>query len=370
MRWDDIEILQAIDRGQEQHGGTELWTDGRLLMEQIAGGHVPEPQRHRGFMRELQNLQQAGYLTFQFNASFSCPPASDAYLWLQQVRNFALTTAGQDRARGRVVIQPLPDPAEDDGRPISTLILKQIATAIENQYRADQIPVFLGESGIPLDRLPAPGVAEDDVYGLLVALDRWGSEGRRLLRILLGSWLDDQLISGPDHELRTTLLDQLARQGWYFKEDRLVIGDRAAQRRVSSPVLRDARLAALHEDIATVADKYLQSGHRTSAVFEAMKAVTNRLKQMTGLDTDGTHLVGLALGGERPRVLLADRSTQTGRDLHDGFHALFRGAVQAIRNPPAHEPSHDMAENDAFERLNLASLLMRQLDQAVVQPGS
>jgi uncharacterized protein (TIGR02391 family) len=101
-----------------------------------------------------------------------------------------------------------------------------------------------------------------------------------------------------------------------------------------------------------------------------MKAVTNRLKQMTGLDIDGTQLVGAAFGGERPRVLLAERSTQTGRDLHDGFHALFRGAVQGIRNPPAHEPFHDMEENDAFERLSLASLLMRQLDQAVVQLGA
>jgi uncharacterized protein (TIGR02391 family) len=69
-------------------------------------------------------------------------------------------------------------------------------------------------------------------------------------------------------------------------------------------------------------------------------------------------------------VLLPYRSTQTGRDIHDGVHALFRGAVQAIRNPPAHEQLEDMGENDAFERLNLASLLMHQLDRAVTKPTS
>jgi len=40
MRWDDIEILKAIDQYQEQHGGIELWNDGRRSWEQIAGDHV------------------------------------------------------------------------------------------------------------------------------------------------------------------------------------------------------------------------------------------------------------------------------------------------------------------------------------------
>jgi uncharacterized protein (TIGR02391 family) len=99
-----------------------------------------------------------------------------------------------------------------------------------------------------------------------------------------------------------------------------------------------------------------------------MKAVTNRLKRMTDLDMDGVQLIGKAFGTELPRLLLADRSTQTGRDLHDGAHALFRGAVQALRNPPAHDQLEDIDENAAFEQLSLASLLMRYLDHAVPQP--
>jgi hypothetical protein len=173
------------------------------------------------------------------------PSANPSY-YLQQVSRFTLTVAGQDRARGRVVFQPPPDPSEDDGRPISRLILKQVAAAIEDQYGPDQIPQFLREAGIPLDRVPVPaGTSEDTVYAVLAALDRWGSEGRRTLRSFLGRWLDDRLHTGPDNDLRGTLVEQLARQGWYVDEDRLVIGDRAAGRRVPSPVLRDARLAAL-----------------------------------------------------------------------------------------------------------------------------
>jgi hypothetical protein len=43
---------------------------------------------------------------------------------------------------------------------------------------------------------------------------------------------------------------------------------------------------------------------------------------------------------------------------------LFMGAVQAIRNPGAHEQFEEMSDNEALERLALASLLMRRLDDA------
>lgn len=370
MRWDDIEILQAIDQHQQQHGGTELWMTGLNLMEDMAGGLVPEDERHRGFVRELLNLRDGRYLIFRDNSNLAWGPERVPYQWLQGIQNFALTTAGQDRARGRVVVQPPPDASEDDGRPISSLLLEQIAAAIESEYREDQVLQFLHESGIPLDRIPDPGQpAPGGVYGVLNALDIWGSEGRRILREFVGQWLDDQLLSGPDNDLRMTLLDKFARQGWRVRDGRLVIGDPSTRRRLASPILRNARIAALHEDIAAVAEKFLRDGHRSVAVFEALKAVTTRLRTMAEVDLDGVKLVGDAFSGPNPRIALADRSTQTGRDIHDGFQFLFRGAVVAIRNPSAHEQLDDMGDNDAFERLNLASLLMHQLDRAVVQTG-
>lgn len=42
-------------------------------------------------------------------------------------------------------------------------------------------------------RLDEAGHAEE----VLRALNDWGSEGRRILRGLLGRWLDDHLVSGP-----------------------------------------------------------------------------------------------------------------------------------------------------------------------------
>jgi hypothetical protein len=157
------------------------------------------------------------------------------YQYLQEIRNFTLTVKGQDRARGIRVVQPLPNPSEDDDRPISSLLLEEIASAIADEYRPPpQVLRFLAEAGIPLDRLPfpegTPDVDDDPgsfVYGVLVGLDEWGSEGRSILRGFVGSWLGDRLSSGPSDELRTSLVEKFARQGWYVQDGSLVIGELA-----------------------------------------------------------------------------------------------------------------------------------------------
>ncbi len=70
-RWDDIEILQAIDRHQEQSAGAALWhVNGLQLMEELAGGPVGEEHRWRGFVQELCNARDAGLLTFQVDRCY------------------------------------------------------------------------------------------------------------------------------------------------------------------------------------------------------------------------------------------------------------------------------------------------------------
>ena len=151
-RWDNIEILQAIDRRQQEtyRGGPMRGVNGLHLMEQITGVMVHEPQLVRGFVQELHIARELGLLTFKVQAD-PRPNLADAdpNWYLQTVSDFALTVEGQDRARGRMVVQPLPDPAEDDGRKLSNLILKEVAAAITEQYAPDEVADFLARGGHP-----------------------------------------------------------------------------------------------------------------------------------------------------------------------------------------------------------------------------
>jgi uncharacterized protein (TIGR02391 family) len=380
-RWDNIQILQAIDRHQDKFGGGELWAvDGRQLMEELAGGIVTDDQLHRGFIRELEIAHAEGYLTFSveiYGGNAEQTRQSNPYYWLQQTRKFALTIKGQDRARGIRVVQTLPSPEEDDGRQVSGLILQQIASAIAEEYTTShQILMFLTEGEIPLDHLPLPeGTPQVDadragfVYAVLIGLDMWGSEGRRILRSFIGAWIDDRMNSGPTEELRRKLVEQLARRGWYVVDGNLVIGEPARGTRTRSPVLRDARLAALHPQILEVAEQLFRDEHRAAAVFEAAKAVNNRVKAKSGLTGDGAGMMGEAFKDKQPALELADLTTQTGKDVQSGYRFLFMGSQQAIRNPAAHEPFREMDDDEAFELLGLASHLMRKLDEAS-QPKS
>lgn len=103
-----------------------------------------------------------------------------------------------------------------------------------------------------------------------------------------------------------------------------------------------------------------------AAILEAFKAVSLRMRELTGLDTGGADLVGKAVGGTSPMLQIADQSTQSGCDTQAGYQHLFRGAIMGIRNPNAHELFQLLEDNEAIEGLTLASLLRDRLDAATV----
>src|ERR1700727_1519433 len=110
-RWDNIEILQSIDRIQrETYGGGPIRSmNGLYLMEQIR--RITEPQLTRGFIQELHIARDVGLLTFRVQPD-PRPNLADAdpNWYLQTLSDFALTVEGQDRARGRMIARPVPDP--------------------------------------------------------------------------------------------------------------------------------------------------------------------------------------------------------------------------------------------------------------------
>jgi len=362
-RWDNIEILQAIDRIQREtySGGPIRSMHGLNLMEQISGRFAHEPQLVRGFVQELHISRDLGLLTFRVQHD-PRPNLADAdpNWYLQTLSDFALTVAGQDRSRGRVVAQPVPDPGEDDGRPISNLVLKQVAAAVTEQYAPDEVADFLAEEGIPPGQMSLPeGTDPGDALEVLAALWRWGSEGRRMLRGFLGRWLDDRLLSGPDAELRARLIEQLARQGWRIREtdSMLVNCDPVRGVPVSAPFLRASRLHPLTE---TEARPQFLINKPGQGVFASMKAIEVRVRKLAGFGEDviGVDLMNKAFGPTGP---LTDTSAVKGEQ--DGTRMLFAGAYAVLRNPAGHRQVDYADLSEAAEAVQAASLLMRILDR-------
>jgi uncharacterized protein (TIGR02391 family) len=104
------------------------------------------------------------------------------------------------------------------------------------------------------------------------------------------------------------------------------------------------------------------------AVFEAIKGLGQRLRDMSGLKADGAELVNVALSTRNPIIALNSLSTETEISEQRGIANLLVGVFGAIRNPVAHLPRTEwtMPEQDAVDMFSLLSYLHRKLDAASV----
>ncbi|MHB8296924.1 MAG: TIGR02391 family protein [Acidimicrobiales bacterium] len=379
MRWDDLQILRWIDEMEQSRIPAH---SGQFLLERCAETAGVAWHEDMGtFVAELLLERDAGYLTWTQQTrpgSTSPVPTDDPNYWLQTICDIKLTLAGRDRARGRVVQVELPDAGEDDGRLITGLTLEEIARVIGDAYTPTQLPRYLRDSGLPADLVPAEVACDKWSYVLAVlsGLHDGGSAARRSLREFIGSWLDGQHHAPPPPDVRMSIVAQLGQQGWHVNDGRLVIGERVhAAPGTVTPLGRDARLGALHPAIRQVIERFTD-GHLDVAIFEAFKAINNRVKKMAAADLDGSKpdlggskLMSKAFSGENPSIRFADMATQTGRDVQEGLHLIFKGAARAIRNPDAHEQFRQLDEEEALETLAFASMLMRRLDKATKDAG-
>lgn len=125
------------------------------------------------------------------------------------------------------------------------------------------------------------------------------------------------------------------------------------RRGAHAEVLRQCRPELLKED-------YYE------AVFEAIKGLGDRLRELGGTDEDGRSLVQSLLGGKSPKLPINDGGTTTKRNEQVGTALLAEGLFAAFRNPAAHAPrlEWNLTEQDALDVLGTVSLVHRRLDQA------
>lgn len=131
----------------------------------------------------------------------------------------------------------------------------------------------------------------------------------------------------------------------------------------------------LHPDIQKVSEKLYRDGSYAEAACNAFIEINVRVKKLYQTlcpdDTnppDGQTLMNKFFADKDPVIETADRSTQTGRDIHMGTRFLFAGAMAALRNPKSHE-NNTIEKGDAMRRLIFASMLMFRLDEIAAASG-
>jgi uncharacterized protein (TIGR02391 family) len=122
-----------------------------------------------------------------------------------------------------------------------------------------------------------------------------------------------------------------------------------------------------HSDILLFCRAELLQDNYFHAVFEATKSIADKIREKSGLSSDGGKLVDEAFGGELPLLAFNTLRTETERSEHAGFMNLLKGLFGTFRNTLAHTPKikWNINEQDAIDILTFASFIHRKLDSCV-----
>ncbi|MFC1512278.1 TIGR02391 family protein [Candidatus Latescibacterota bacterium] len=124
----------------------------------------------------------------------------------------------------------------------------------------------------------------------------------------------------------------------------------------------------IHPKVREVAKTRYESGHFADAVESALKLVNKTVKDIvrerSGDELDGAALMNKAFSPKAPIITLYDLSTETGKNIQQGYMQIFAGSMTGIRNPKAHNIII-IDDKRARHHIYLASLLLYVLDDFI-----
>ena len=126
----------------------------------------------------------------------------------------------------------------------------------------------------------------------------------------------------------------------------------------------------IHQDVVKCCkEEYLQENY-FHAVFEAAKSLSEKVREKTGLQDDGSSVFNTAFSVNNPRLALNSLQTSTERNLQNGLREMLNGVTHMVRNVTAHELKVKWVvnEQDAIDILTIISFLHKQLDECFVVP--
>ncbi len=102
--------------------------------------------------------------------------------------------------------------------------------------------------------------------------------------------------------------------------------------------------------------------------MEAVKGIASRIRNSTGLGSDGAELIDETFKLSNPCIIINSLKTDTERSEHSGFSNLLKGIFGMFRNVTAHAAKIEwpILEEEAYDLLTLVSLVHKKLDKATI----
>ncbi len=120
----------------------------------------------------------------------------------------------------------------------------------------------------------------------------------------------------------------------------------------------------IHPRLPPSVRNLFDDGHYAQSTFEAYKFLDKEVQRHSGSTESGFKLMMQAFAVETPLVRLTPISNTSEKDEQKGFQFLFAGSVLAIRDPRGHEYNVVDSPDKCLDHLNLASMLLRRLEEA------
>lgn len=119
-----------------------------------------------------------------------------------------------------------------------------------------------------------------------------------------------------------------------------------------------------HNEIFKYCKSELLDENYFHAVLEAVKGLSQRIRELSGLTNDGSNLITMAFNTSNPILTINEFITESEISEQKGFINLLIGIFGAIRNPLAHAPKSywKMTEQDALDIFSTISFIHRKLD--------
>ncbi|MDP9700535.1 uncharacterized protein (TIGR02391 family) [Paenibacillus intestini] len=104
----------------------------------------------------------------------------------------------------------------------------------------------------------------------------------------------------------------------------------------------------------------------SSAILDAIHLLTETIRNKTGLEGDGSSLIGQAFGGNPPMIQLNKMQTESEKNVQKGMVDLLRGVYTTFRNPRSHD-KHSDDKSDADAIILFLDYLLKVIDNSKIQ---